>query len=48
MTTRRYGFFIMRDYARNITTLIAGKQKSDLEEDEVLCLAITRLIELVG
>jgi len=38
----------MRDYASKIGTLIVGKNKEDLEEDEVLCLAITRLIELIG
>jgi uncharacterized protein with HEPN domain len=38
----------MRDYASKIGTLVAGKNKEDLEEDEVLCLAITRLIELIG
>ena len=38
----------MRDYANKIGTLVAGKNKEDLEEDEVLCLALTRLIELIG
>jgi hypothetical protein len=38
----------MRDYAAKIGTLIAGKDKADLEQDEVLCLAVTRLIELIG
>jgi uncharacterized protein with HEPN domain len=38
----------MRDYARKIVSLAVGKEKSDLEEDEVFCLAMTRLIELVG
>jgi uncharacterized protein with HEPN domain len=38
----------MRDYASKIGKLIAGKSKEDLEEDEVLCLAVTRLIELIG
>jgi uncharacterized protein with HEPN domain len=38
----------MRDYAAKIGTLISGKSKADLEQDEVLYLAITRLIELIG
>jgi uncharacterized protein with HEPN domain len=40
--------FHMRDYAVKIGTLIAGKNKADFEQDEVLCLAVTRLIELIG
>ena len=38
----------MRDYASKIGTLVVGKNKEDLEGDEVLCLAVTRLIELIG
>ena len=38
----------MRDYARKIVSLTAGKEKSDLEEDEIFCLAMIRLIELIG
>ena len=38
----------MRDYARKIVSLTAGKEKSNLEEDEIFCLAMTRLIELIG
>jgi uncharacterized protein with HEPN domain len=38
----------MRDYARKIVFLAAGRDKTDLEEDEVFCLAMTRLIELIG
>jgi len=38
----------MREYARKIVALTTEKSKADLEEDEVLFLAITRLMELVG
>jgi uncharacterized protein with HEPN domain len=38
----------MRDYARKIVFFAAGKEKADLEADEVFCLAMTRLIELIG
>lgn len=38
----------MRDYARKVVSLAAGKEKADLEEDEMFCLAMTRLIELIG
>ncbi|MBA4390983.1 MAG: hypothetical protein C0399_08595 [Syntrophus sp. (in: bacteria)] len=40
--------FHMCDYAAKIGALIAGKNKADVEQDEVLCLAVTRLIELIG
>jgi uncharacterized protein with HEPN domain len=40
--------FHMRDYARKIVTLAAGKEKADLEEDEMFYFAMTRLIELIG
>ena len=38
----------MRDYATRIISLTAGKSKNDLEKDEIFCLAITRLVELIG
>jgi uncharacterized protein with HEPN domain len=38
----------MRDYARKITSLVEDKNKEDFQNDEILCLAISRLIELIG
>jgi uncharacterized protein with HEPN domain len=38
----------MRDYAGKVVSLTAGKNQSDLENDEILCLTITRLVELIG
>jgi len=38
----------MRDYASKIVSLTTGKKKIDLEKDEIFCLAITRLVELIG
>jgi len=38
----------MRDYARKAIILLQGKQPEDLDKDEVLCLALTHLVELVG
>jgi uncharacterized protein with HEPN domain len=40
--------FHMRDYAVKIGALIRGNNKTDLEHDEVLCLVVTRLVELIG
>jgi len=44
----RVRLFHMRDYARKIVSLSTGKDKAYLEEDEIFCLAMTRLIELIG
>jgi len=38
----------MRDFGRKALALVEGKTRDDLEKDEVLCLALTRLVELVG
>jgi uncharacterized protein with HEPN domain len=38
----------MRDYVRKAMKLLEGKSQQALEEDEVLCLAMTHLVELVG
>jgi len=38
----------MRDFARKALQLTEGKTKADLERDEVLRLAVTHLLELVG
>jgi len=38
----------MRDYVRKAMKLLEGKSQHALEEDEVLCLALTHLVELVG
>lgn len=38
----------MRDFARKAIELTSGKSRADLENDEVLRLAVTHLLELVG
>jgi uncharacterized protein with HEPN domain len=38
----------MRDFARKALELTQGKRRADLENDEVLRLALTRLVELIG
>jgi len=38
----------MRDFARKALQLTQGKNQTDLENDEVLQLALTRLAELIG
>ncbi len=38
----------MKDYATKVIALSKGKSLSDLERDEVFCLAMTRLVELIG
>ena len=38
----------MRDYVQKAMKLLEGKSQQALEEDEVLCLALTHLVELVG
>jgi uncharacterized protein with HEPN domain len=38
----------MRDFEQKAVQLTAGKTRADLEQDEVLRLAVTRLLELVG
>ncbi len=36
------------DHAREAVDLIAGKSRSDLDEDRVLSLALVRLLEIIG
>ena len=38
----------MRDFARKALLMVHGKTRTDLERDEMLCLALTHLVELVG
>ncbi len=38
----------MRDHAQEAMALLAGKSRTNLEADRVLCLAIVRLIEILG
>ena len=38
----------MRDYARKALDLTAGLARQDVDRDEVLRLALTHLVELVG
>ena len=41
-------FFHMRDFARKAMKLVENKTLADLKTDEVLCLALTYLITLLG
>jgi len=38
----------MRDFARKAVELTCNKERSDLDNDEVLRLALTHLVELIG
>ncbi len=38
----------MLDYAREAQTLSAGKKRADLDDDRLLDLALTRLLEIIG
>lgn len=38
----------MLDYAREAIALSAGKQRSDVDTDRLLELALTRLLEIIG
>ena len=38
----------MRDFALKVLSMSRGKTKTDLERDEMLRLALTHLVELVG
>jgi uncharacterized protein with HEPN domain len=38
----------MLDAARKATALASGKVRDDLDEDDVLQLALTRLVEIIG
>ena len=38
----------MLDYSRKAIAMIRGRERKDLDRDEMLCLALTRLVEIVG
>ncbi len=38
----------MLDYSRKAVAMIEGRAREDLDRDEMLCLALTRLVEVVG
>ncbi len=38
----------MLDHGREASDLIAGKQRDDLDNDRVLCLALVQLLQIVG
>ena len=38
----------MLDYARKAVRFIEGKSRSDLDHDEILMLALSRAVEIVG
>ena len=38
----------MLDHAREAQTLSAGKERADLDDDRLLDLALTRLLEIIG
>jgi uncharacterized protein with HEPN domain len=38
----------MLDYSRKAVAMIEGRTRKDLHHDEMLCLALTRLAEVVG
>ena len=38
----------MREYAQKALAMIQGQKREDLENDEKLRLALTRLVELIG
>jgi len=38
----------MLDHARRATRAVSGKQRSDLDSDEVLAAALERFIEVIG
>ena len=38
----------MLDYSRKAVAMIEGRAREDLDTDEMLCLALTRVIEVIG
>lgn len=38
----------MLDYSRKAVAMIEGRAREDLDRDEMLCLALTRVVEIVG
>ncbi len=50
MTRRDYAITLshMRDHAREAMGLAQGRSREDLDDDRLLTLALTRLVEIVG
>ncbi|MBI5119102.1 DUF86 domain-containing protein [Candidatus Poribacteria bacterium] len=40
--------FHMRDFARKAMDMARGRERDDLDDDEMFQLALTRLVELIG
>ncbi len=38
----------MLDYSRKAVAMIEGRAREDLDRDEMLCLALTRAVEIIG
>ena len=38
----------MLDYSRKAVAMIEGRAREDLDTDEMLCLALTRVVEIIG
>jgi len=38
----------MLDYSRKAVAMIEGRAREDLNRDEMLCLALTRAVEIIG
>jgi uncharacterized protein with HEPN domain len=38
----------MLDYSRKAVKLIEERTREDLDRDEILCLALTRVVEIIG
>jgi len=38
----------MLDYSRKAVAMIEGRTREDLDRDEMLCLALTRALEVIG
>ena len=38
----------MLDYSRKAVAMIEGRAREDLDTDEMLCLALTRVVEVIG
>ena len=38
----------MRDHAHEVTELVRGRSRADLETDRLLALAVVRLLEIIG
>jgi len=38
----------MLDYSRKAVAMIEGRAREDLDRDEMLCLALTRVVEIIG